>query len=140
MKKLTGAVLDVLTSLIIPAVIFSAALSALFLFSEKWPFFNVFHFIGGASIAWMFLFIQGRWTNRGIIPSNLPAWLRDYIAFGSVAIFGILWEFMEFVLLVKYDIAWQATLTDTINDLFLDLMGGITLIVMYRLVLLLRKR
>lgn len=88
----------------------------------------VAHFLGGASIAWMTLILWQRWTAQGLIPASNPTWLRDFTVWGAVALAGIFWEFMEWFGDAYFNTLMQPSLTDTMNDFFMDLSGGLLFI------------
>ena len=84
------------------------------------------HFLGGASILVMGLILGMRLRRRGLIPVDLPPWLAAFALIGLVGLVGIFWEFFEFVTDYAAQTQAQGGLKDTISDLALDLMGGMS--------------
>lgn len=81
------------------------------------------HFLGGLWVAMVFGYLNQRFF-------KLPNfWTRVILTFSFVALIGILWEFFEFSLdnlffLKKWG-PFQGGLSDTMGDLFFDLLGGL---------------
>lgn len=107
---------------------------------------NVAHFFGGFSIAWMFTIIVHALREqphllwgRAIIPSPTPTWLTDFTVWGTVALVGIAWEFFEFSMDVIYGFHMQPSLADTMGDLLFDLSGGLLFLLIYRLVIRVKR-
>ncbi|MEK7575465.1 MAG: hypothetical protein AAB491_00015 [Patescibacteria group bacterium] len=82
------------------------------------------HFFGGVWLAmfsiWIF-YISGKFSL-----SKKPYILSFILTLGLVALGGILWEFFEFSFDFVSHKKWlaQLGLSDTISDLFFDLLGG----------------
>jgi len=104
------------------------------LYWRYWWFDNVLHFLGGlwlASVAIWFIYFAGK-----IKAEFIPAF-SAIIAIVSFAVFGgVLWEFYEF----SFDILFakngqmafaQLGLADTMSDLFFDMIGGLTIAVVF---------
>ncbi|HWQ99694.1 MAG TPA: hypothetical protein VN397_02490 [Candidatus Methylomirabilis sp.] len=95
------------------------------------------HFFGGVAIAWGALIIVKDAVSRKALPASLPAWMQSYIAFSTTAFIGIVWEFHEWVQDYYFHTTRQPDLSDTMNDLLMDLLGAIFIIFILDLV---RKR
>lgn len=96
------------------------------------PTFDVYmHFSGGLAMGLIALALRasGSRTLRG----STPWWMSAIFVIGFVALIGVLWEFHEFVLdLLSKDLKAahaQASLGDTMADLFFDLLGGTVAVV-----------
>ncbi|OGL74497.1 hypothetical protein A3D73_03750 [Candidatus Uhrbacteria bacterium RIFCSPHIGHO2_02_FULL_60_44] len=80
------------------------------------------HFLGGVAIAWgMVIIVKDK-------KPSLSTWLRNYLAFSTTAVIGILWEFHEWVEDYYFLTSRQPDLTDTMNDLLMDLLGAVFII------------
>lgn len=91
---------------------------------------NVMHFAGGAWAAGLFFLARRRFPAYFGEPARLAGVLLQALA--VVAGIGVLWEFYEFGsdLLVRkgasaYELLGQQGVTDTMSDLFFDLLGGL---------------
>lgn len=96
-----------------------------------WPILGpIFHFLGGALMAILFL---NFFENHAEFYSFKFNWLAVLVlALGFVALAGLLWEFYEFGLDFFFpELAAQPSLEDTMTDLFLDLVGGLVLALFY---------
>ncbi len=88
------------------------------------PLFDVFmHVLGGFAIAYMFVVMidayKMSWWKQ--IPS---LWRIIFIA-GFVMLFGVAWEWYEFLSDIFYHTNHQPSLTDTVYDLLFDLTGAL---------------
>ncbi len=106
---------------------------AVHLLASSWGFYyiaqgfdKVMHFWGGVSVALFFIwyfYFSGRFT----LP--LPKDSKIFFIFlivGLVALVGVGWEFFEYIgnnYIAKGQM--QGDLTDTMGDLFADLVGGL---------------
>ncbi len=80
------------------------------------------HFLGGAAIAWgTVILIKDK-------KPSLSVWLRNYLAWSATAVVGLLWEFQEWVEDYYFLTSRQPDLTDTMNDLLMDLLGAVFII------------
>ena len=131
MSRLLRLLLEDLLRAILPPI---GVLALFFLRILVWPRLGaldvVAHFLGGLSIAWMTLILWKRWTKHGWIPKTVPTWLRDYAVWGTVALVGIVWEFMETIMTVYVGIRMQLSIPETMGDLFMDLSGGFVFLAM----------
>lgn len=97
----------------------------LYLYSSLWYFDNIMHFLGGFWLGLFFFWLFYRdffpnFKNRGIIKLFL-----------SVFLVGLLWELYEIG--VNASFARDAfNLTDTISDLFYDMLGGFSIYLILR--------
>ena len=97
------------------------------------------HFMGGVAIAWMALILWQRWHARRWIPA-IPSWLLAWTVFGTVALFGIFWEFYEWLSDQYLGTITQPSLADTMGDFFMDLLGGLLFIVLFQRLFLRHKK
>jgi hypothetical protein len=100
-----------------------------------WPEWEVvdvpLHFLGGFTIAWMTLILWKRWYERKWIP-KIPSWLVATTVWGVVALFGIFWEFYEWTFDYFYHTGMQPSVTDTMGDFLMDLLGGLAFIIAFQ--------
>lgn len=85
------------------------------------------HFLGGVLIGAFFLW-WGYFSGKLALPKSLLFSLSFIL--GGVALIGVLWEFYEFIIdkvvtRDNYISVFQPGLVDTLQDLFLDLAGGL---------------
>lgn len=83
------------------------------------------HFAGGAFAAVLFFWLFGAKINA------LPYMAQLVLALSFTALIGVLWEFFEFLFDVfvsskGYAYVAQISAADTISDLFVDLVGGLS--------------
>ncbi len=97
-----------------------------------WQADPVLHFLGGFSIAWMSAILWKAWTERKWIPKTNPPLLRAFTIWGSVALVGVFWEFMEFFLSWRYGWRMQFSIGETMSDLALDLIGALVFLAILR--------
>ena len=81
------------------------------------------HFLGGASIAWMFTIIISYLKAKNLFPI-IPAWLNFYLLFTTVLLIGVGWEFMETIVEHYTGFPMQFTIPETMGDLAMDMFGG----------------
>jgi hypothetical protein len=91
------------------------------------------HVLGGVAIAWTGMILLERWRRRGWITLR-PFVLRDFVVFSNVALIGVVWEFWEFIMQATTGDIYQPSIADTMNDLLMDLIGGVLLIVTYHII------
>lgn len=128
-KTLAG---DMRNALIPPTIVFCLFIIRV-LYLPAWYQLDVgAHFLGGFSIAWMTMILWERWLQHGWI-SKAPQWQRDYTVWASVGIVGIAWEFFEFLMEVWLGWVMQPSIADTMNDLLMDLCGGLLFLFLYRI-------
>jgi hypothetical protein len=85
----------------------------------RW-FDNVAHFLGGASMGFLFLWI---WYDSGLFGRSTPSKKSVFIvSLLSAMIAGFGWEFFEFANGIANPIGSYAL--DTFNDLLMDFIGG----------------
>jgi len=94
------------------------------------------HFLGGVLAAVIFIWLCEKFPGHFNLSRNFFVTALAVLSF--TALVGVLWEFSEFV----YDVVissrgWGALASqgvrDTIGDLFFDLLGGLTVVVVRRL-------
>lgn len=117
-------------------VLFFHVLGMIALYSW-YPYYDApMHFGGGVAMGVLALAL---WDNhiRSVTFTSKKPWARDvfftFCVLGFVALIGIGWEWFEFVFdeLVVVRQQWglaQTSLADTMGDLFLDLAGGLAVV------------
>ncbi len=81
------------------------------------------HFFGGLAIAASYVSLLRSIHHRSL--EEMPGILFFLFIISLVALTAVLWEFLEFILDLMFNLRAQPDLTDTIIDLFLGLVGGI---------------
>ena len=90
------------------------------------------HFWGGAVVAMGMIWWTFYSAKISALTKNLPKFYATVAVLGFVALAGVFWEFYEFIvdrLITKNNyisLFQQGGLLDTLKDLFLDLLGGLT--------------
>ena len=92
-----------------------------------WPDIPM-HVLGGVFIAYSFSLAITYFQERKIL-SELNVFSRSVFLFGLTSSAAVIWEFGEFTLDFFFDTVAQASLEDTMLDMFLGLVGGTALIV-----------
>lgn len=85
------------------------------------------HFLAGFWVALVFNYLNQRFFKLSLF------WTTTIMTLSFVALIGVLWEFFEFSLdsfffLEKWG-PFQGGLSDTMSDLFFDLLGGLAAVV-----------
>jgi hypothetical protein len=86
------------------------------------------HVLGGVFIAYSFSLAMTYLKQRKIL-SELNVLSRSVFLFGLTSSAAVIWEFGEFTLDFFFGTVAQASLEDTMLDMFLGLVGGTALIV-----------
>jgi hypothetical protein len=86
------------------------------------------HVLGGVFIAYSFS-LAVTYFQAGKILSELNVISRIVFLFALTSLATVIWEFGEFTLDFFFDTVAQASLADTMLDMFLGLVGGAVLIV-----------
>ncbi len=92
-----------------------------------WPDIPM-HVLGGVFITYSFSLAVTYFQERKIL-SELNVLSRSVFLFGLTSAAAVIWEFGEFTLDFFFDTVAQASLEDTMLDMFLGLVGGTALIV-----------
>ena len=92
-----------------------------------WPDIPM-HFLGGVVITNSFSLAITYFQQRKIL-SELNVFSRSVFLFALTSLATVIWEFGEFTLDFFFDTVAQASLEDTMLDMFLGLVGGTALIV-----------
>lgn len=109
---------------------FHLVLVALGLYKKyHWPDIPM-HVLGGVFIAYSFSLAVTYFQERKIL-SELNVFSRSVFLFGLTSSAAVIWEFGEFTLDFFFDTVAQASLEDTMLDMFLGLVGGTALIVFF---------
>ena len=111
----------------------SQIISLIFSLYWKAPWLdNIMHFWGGAVVAMGMIWWTFYSAKISALTKNLPKFYATVAVLGFVALAGVFWEFYEFIvdrLITKNNyisLFQQGGLLDTLKDLFLDLLGGLT--------------
>lgn len=96
---------------------------------ERYPRLDIpMHVLGGVFIAYSFSLAVMYLKQRKIL-SELNVLSRSVFLFTLTATAAVIWEFGEFTIDFLFSTNAQASVEDTILDLFLGLVGGTALIV-----------
>lgn len=124
-------------------VMFVQVLAIMFHVYELFPSFDVpMHFMGGVAMAFVAYYGTLLFMKPHAVQS-IPLVVDFLLVLGFVAIIGIGWEWFEFILdhvfvMLRPTIGLsQASIGDTMADLFFDLLGGA---VAFSLLTLFKKR
>lgn len=103
------------------------------LFPELYILDIVAHYFGGFAIAWSTCLAWRAMERRGWIRVCDPL-VRTYIIATSGLVVGVVWEWWEFWMQRWTGNIYQPTMGDTMQDLFMDLIGGILFVLILRMV------
>ncbi|MHC4112238.1 MAG: hypothetical protein ACYSUY_14290 [Planctomycetota bacterium] len=96
---------------------------------QRYPWMDMpTHILGGVFIAYSFNLVVTYLQERRIL-SEMNILSRGVFLFGLTSSAAVIWEFGEFTLDFFFDTMAQASLEDTMLDMFLGLVGGTALIV-----------
>ncbi|MBP9748652.1 hypothetical protein KBD18_00450 [Patescibacteria group bacterium] len=124
-RHLKGVLIDLVKIFWPPAVVFILQVCRVLFFPLLFRLDMVAHFFGGLAIAWAATTLFGVLRKRKIITTSPQFPLFAYSLITTVALVGVLWEFMEFVFLRDALARLRLDLYhDTINDLALDILGA----------------
>ena len=114
----------------LPILLFCLQLLLVFLgFYDRHPWLDIpMHVLGGVFIAYSFSLAVTYFQERKIL-SELNVLTRSVFLFALTSAATVIWEFGEFTLDFFFDTVAQASLEDTMLDMFLGLVGGTALIV-----------
>lgn len=110
----------------IPAVVFIANWLSVWTVDmyERYPWFDMpMHVLGGAVIA----ISANRFINlakKHRLMGNVSHWVRFLCIVSLVALVAVLWEFWEYGMDYFFHLSNQPSLSDTMADLALGLLGG----------------
>ncbi len=82
------------------------------------------HFLGGAAIAYTFTKLLQIAKNKNLLGKNHKA-INFLFVISLVALVAVFWEFAEYLLAATTELRWQSTISDTLLDLLMGLLGGI---------------
>ncbi|TAK04969.1 hypothetical protein EPO33_03160 [Patescibacteria group bacterium] len=125
-SPLAQTVNDLLSALAAPVFVLVLHILRVLFLTEYHELDMLMHFLGGASILVAGLVAGSRLRRRGLIPADLPPWLAAFALIGLVGLVGIAWEFFEFATDYAAQTQAQGGLKDTMADLALDLLGGMS--------------
>lgn len=120
-------------SIIPPTIVLILQNVRMYTLPARFEFDVLAHVLGGVAIAWTGMILLERWRRRGWITLR-PFVLRDFVVFSNVALIGVVWEFWEFIMQATTGDIYQPSIADTMNDLLMDLIGGVLLIVTYHII------
>ena len=96
---------------------------------ERYPWLDIpMHVLGGVFIVYSFSLAVTYFQERRIL-SELNVLSRSVFLFTLTSTAAVIWEFGEFIIDFFFSTNAQASVEDTILDLFLGLLGGAALIV-----------
>lgn len=93
---------------------------------------QLLHFSGGVWVVLVFLYFFK--LRPQIFDAQKNVWLTGIFAWSFVALVGVLWEFFEYAVDFFSGGAWINTAAwgmDTFQDLFLDLSGGLVVVLVF---------
>lgn len=94
-------------------------------------FSNIMHFLGGVILAITFFSFLNYLQREGDLKINK---LMNFIFVISLVIsVAVFWEFYEFVMDYFFNVNWQISVADTMGDLALGIIGGITVTLVFLL-------
>lgn len=113
-------------------------LNLFILLGTKWYYADnqidiVFHFLGGLFIAKGFIALLADAQERHALRIKDESFWRLLVV-SLVGLAAVLWEFHEFLIdtYAPFAVQMQPSLTDTMGDLFLGLLGGIVATYVFR--------
>lgn len=115
-----------------PSIVFMTSEIAYRLYpkwAEAMHFDSYLHFIGGMSIALSSAYIVNLFDEEIFQKNNRLA--KAYLISTSVVVAAVLWEFYEFLHDQMYGSKFQPSIADTMKDLLLGMLGGITFCWLY---------
>lgn len=120
-----GVLVDLAKIVWPPAIVFILQFCRVFFFPLLFKLDMVAHFFGGLTMAWAATTLFTVLRKRKIITASLQFPLFAYSLITTVALIGVLWEFMEFIFLRDALARLRIDLyQDTISDLALDILGA----------------
>ena len=124
-RHLESVLIDLAKIVWPPAIVFILQVCRVLFFPLLFQLDMVAHFFGGLAIAWATTTLFGVLRKRKIITASPQFPLFAYSLITTVALIGVLWEFMEFVFLRDALARLRLDLyQDTISDLALDILGA----------------
>jgi len=88
------------------------------------------HFLGGLSIAYSIMLLLFYLQNENII-NSLDTLIMLILIFSLAVTAAVFWEFAEFLVDQLFGMNTQLSLSDTISDLFMGVLGGFTMTIYY---------
>jgi hypothetical protein len=124
-RHLEGVVIDLVKIVWPPTIVFILQVCRVLFFPLLFKLDMVAHFFGGLTIAWAATTLYVVLRKRKVITPALQFPLFAYGVITTVALVGVLWEFMEFLFLRDALARLRLDLyQDTISDLALDTLGA----------------
>lgn len=133
MKILKLLALDFLFAVIPPLAILFLQSSRMHILPNASYLDAVAHFFGGSAIALSALILWFRWHKRQWFDAS-PL-VRDYAIVMTSLFVGTMWEWWEFWMQKWTGDIYQPTMGDTMQDLFMDVIGGLLVVLIARLFL-----
>lgn len=121
---------------ILGVYLFHLLLTAFGVYNTHAEIDNLSHFLGGFVMGMLAVALDHRAAVRDGA-KNLPFWFHLLFVVGFVMLVGVLWEFHEFILdhtlSLWYHLgANQPSLTDTMLDLWMDMIGSVAAFFVFR--------
>ena len=112
--------------------LFHANLILIFKIYNIYPWFDIpMHFLGGFAIGISALLILKIYAPKNKF--QLPFWMTTVFILGLVTIAAVWWEFVEYLGDYFFQTHMQESLRDTMGDLLMGTLGGLTIIFWNRL-------
>lgn len=131
MTFLKPLISDLSRAAIPPIVVVALQAARMSLLPGALSFDILMHFLGGAAIAWSAMIVYRRWEARGWVHAD--AIVRDYAVWMTAVFVGVIWEWWEFWMERWTHRIYQLSMGDTMQDLFMDTIGALFLVLVYRL-------
>lgn len=87
------------------------------------------HFLGGLTISWSAM-IAWSFAKKAKYITTFQPWMMYYMIATAGLVVGVFWEWWEFWMQRWTGSMYQPTIADTMQDLFMDLIGGIFFIIL----------
>ncbi len=99
----------------------------LHLHAMYWWLDNVEHLLGGILITHSYYLVIKYSNKEGLLP-HIPKPVMLILLFTMTGTTTVLWEFAEYTLDYFFDLRMQGGVADTMSDMFLGIVGGVTVI------------
>lgn len=130
-KLLRNLASDFLIALIAPLAVLILQVLRVSFFPSASSLDIVAHFSGGSAIALSAMLVWRRWQSRKWVQAD--AIVRDYVIVMTSLFVGTIWEWWEFWMQHWTGYTFQPSLGDTMQDLFMDTIGGLLIVLIFRL-------
>jgi hypothetical protein len=126
--------LRILSFFSFPAAVFflSIFIGHFFNFYDLYPWIDIpMHFLGGFSVAYMIVLFLRFWKEEKLITINSKI-IFILIIVCAVSFIAVLWEFWEYLMDLIFKTNFILSLEDTLSDLVMGILGGLTGAVLFR--------